>query len=116
MLRKFSWGFAAIVAVFGALEVEAQRGPVAPAPGRLEIKNVTWNQVRIEVRVGGSTNCEQNPVVATKVLRKGRTWSISGTRWICWRRELAPGQLSVNAWTDWSKRMVPARTVMKTTA
>jgi len=92
------------------------RGQSRPEPGTLIIRNVMFDSVRVEVRIGPSNNCEMNPMVGVRKLRKGRAWGVKSDRGVCWRRELSPGSSASNAWTDWSRRVVPARGVVKTTA
>src|SRR5688572_4151722 len=48
------------------------RGQSRPEPGTLIIRNVMFDSVRIEVRIGPSNNCEMNPMVGVRKLRKGR--------------------------------------------
>ena len=86
----------------------AQRGP-RPEPGALMIKNVVFDSVRIEIRVGPSTNCETNSLVGVRTLRRGRTWAVRSDRGVCWRREQSPGSSATNAWTNWTRRVVPSR-------
>ena len=112
-----------LVGIIGALALmsnaqpaEGQgRGQSRPEPGTLIIRNVAFDSVRIEVRIGASNNCEMNPMVGVRKLRKGRAWAVKADRGVCWRRELSPGSSAKNAWTDWSRRVVPARGVVKTT-
>ena len=90
--------------------------PAAPEPGTLVIRNIMWESVRIEVRIGPSANCEMNPLVGVRSLRKGRAWAVKSERGVCWRRERAPGSSARNAWTDWSRRVVPSRATVRITA
>jgi len=71
-------------------------------PGTLEIRNNGPESVRVEVRVGPSQNCEENPSQGVRGLRRGATWAVVSDEFVCWRRE----QLSVDPaalWTPWEQ-------------
>jgi hypothetical protein len=93
-----------------------QRDPQSANQGRLIIRNIAWDVVRIEVRIGRSTDCEQNPAVGVRALKRGRSWSIASARNICFRREQSPGRATPIAWTPWMRKTVPKGTSIKVTA
>jgi hypothetical protein len=90
-------------------------GAQAQGQGRLILRNITWESVRVDVRIGKDTNCEMNASAGERVLRRGRVWAISSSLPICWRRELAPGGRATRAWTPWTRRIVPPGRSEKTT-
>jgi hypothetical protein len=93
----------------------AQGPPPRRDPGTLVIRNVMFDSVRVEIRIGPSDTCEMNPQVGVRKLRKGRAWAVKSDRGVCWRRELSPGSSATNAWTEWSRRVVPARAEVRIT-
>ena len=118
-MRRLSIGILVVIAVAAALckpstaEAQGRGAPPPPERGTMIIKNVMFDSVRIELRIGSSSNCEMNPLVAVRSLRKGRSWAIKADRGVCWRRERSQGSSANNAWTDWSRRVVPARATVR---
>lgn len=104
---------AILTASAAASPVVAERGRgtsprvVQQAGGRLVLRNLAWDSVRVEVRVGNSANCEMNAMAGERILRRGRVWAISAAQPICWRRERSPGHGAVEAWTPWARRAIP---------
>lgn len=62
---------------------EAQRA----AEGILVLSNTQWDSVRVEIRVGPSTDCSTNPPHIVRILRRNQRWAIVTSEVICWRRE-----------------------------
>jgi hypothetical protein len=83
-----------------------QGGQQRIAPGKLVIRNIAWDSVRVEVRVGGAQDCELNPSLGVHQLRRGRSWAIASVHAICWRRERSPGGRLTGMWTGWTRMMV----------
>ena len=73
--------------------------------GILVLSNTQWDSVRVELRVGPSTDCATNPPHVVRTLRRNQRWAIVGAVVICWRRELAPGDAST-AWAGWDQARV----------
>lgn len=76
-------------------------------PGRVVLRNVLWDSVRVEVRVGESLDCDRNALVGVKTLLRGRAWAVTTDQAVCWRRSLAPNEPR-SAWTAWTRRRIPA--------
>jgi hypothetical protein len=113
-----------LVPVLAPLILGAVSLPNADAPpvqgqgkkqGQLVLRNVAWESVRIDVRIGKASNCEMNSPVGEKALRKGRVWAISSDLPICWRRELAPNGRASGGWTPWTRRIITPGKVEKAT-
>lgn len=80
-------------------------------PGRVVLRNVLWDSVRVEVRVGGSLDCDRNVLVGVKSLARGRAWAVTTDQTVCWRRDLVPNQ-PTGGWTAWVRRRIaPAQQV-----
>lgn len=70
--------------------------------GTLVLHNAQWDSVRVEARLGLSPECEANPVVAVRTLRRGQRWAFVSGDVLCWRRERRPGDAN-QGWTDWER-------------
>lgn len=82
---------------------EAQRA----ASGILVLSNTQWDSVRVEIRVGPSTDCSTNPPHVVRTLRRNQRWAVVTDELICWRREQRPGDESAG-WTPWDQaRLAP---------
>lgn len=77
--------------------------------GTLVLRNVRWDRVRIDARLGSSADCGANPSVGVRTLRRDRGWAFVSGKVVCWRREVVPGD-STQGWTDWEQVRVPAAT------
>ena len=88
--------------LFFPLIVLAVDGPSQTSPKMLTIRNTSWDAVRVEVRVGPSTQCDANAHSAVKTLGRDRTWAIVSDEVICWRREQTPGDPN-SAWSAWAQ-------------
>jgi len=86
--------------------LEAQRA----ASGILVLSNSQWDSVRVEIRVGASTDCSTNSPLDVRTLRRNERWAIVTDDLICWRREQIPGDASAS-WAPWEN----ARPVANTT-
>lgn len=86
--------------------VEAQRA----ADGILVLSNTQWDSVRVEIRVGPSTDCSTNPPHIVRTLRRNQRWAIVTGEVICWRREQAPGE-AASAGSGWGQARVAADSV-----
>jgi hypothetical protein len=81
--------------------------------GPLIIRNVAWDSVRVEVRVGTASDCEQNMLVGVRTLRRGRSWGIWSPMPICWRREHTPGPRFTGIWDKWDVKLIPVGVTMR---
>jgi len=86
--------------------VEAQR----TAEGILVLSNTRWDSVRVEVRVGPSTDCSANPPHVVRTLRRNQRWAIVTSEVMCWRREQTPGDAST-PWASWGQARVTADSI-----
>lgn len=86
--------------------VEAQRA----ADGILVLSNTQWDSVRVEIRVGPSTDCSTNPPHIVRTLRRNQRWAIVTGEVICWRREQTPGDAST-PWATWGQARVASDSV-----
>jgi hypothetical protein len=77
--------------------------------GTLVLRNVQWDSVRVEARLGPAADCEANPVVGVRTLRRAQRWAFVSGQVVCWRRERVPGD-ATRGWTDWEQVRVPAAT------
>ena len=105
-----------MLTVATTVERSVAQGPPRREPGTLVIRNVMFDSVRIEIRIGPSSDCEMNPQVGVRKLRKGRAWAVKSDAGVCWRREQSPGSSATNSWTAWTRRVVPERAEVKVTA
>ncbi len=102
----FLGGRAAILALMIALvagALVAQQPRVPQNATRLVVHNAFWDSVRIELRVGKLAACENNTLVGERHIRRGRSWGVTSTEPLCWRREQAPGTRFAGVWSSWSK-------------
>lgn len=81
--------------------------------GTLILRNGRFDQVQVEVRLG-SSDCEANTSVGTRILTRDQGWAIVSERVICWRREVVPGD-AATGWTSWSTTRVTAATKREVT-
>jgi hypothetical protein len=77
--------------------------------GTLVLRNALADSVRVEVRLGSSTDCAAGRSVGTKTLKPNQRWEVVSARVICWRREAVPGN-AARGWTAWSTAQVAAAT------
>jgi hypothetical protein len=75
--------------------------------GQILIRNRAWDSVRVEMRAGPSEDCEANPLVAVRTLKRGRRWKVLTDDNLCWRREMNPSNPTLE-WTPWTKRRAGA--------
>ncbi len=82
----------------------------AVANGILVLSNTQWDSVRVELRVGPSTDCATNPPLVVRTLRRNQRWAIVTGEVICWRREQTPGDAST-PWASWGQARVDSDSV-----
>jgi hypothetical protein len=75
--------------------------------GTLILRNARREGVRVELRMGASSDCTANAVVGTRTLRGHQAWTVVSTDVVCWRREVLPGA-AVPTWTEWRGLRVAA--------
>jgi hypothetical protein len=97
------------VVAFLLLLAASPLGSTPAAPRGLVLRNAQWDAVRVEVRIGASTDCAANASVGTRTVRRRQTWTIVTAQPICWRREQVPGD-AARGWTAWSRTQVAANT------
>lgn len=86
---------------------EAQR----TADGILVLSNAQWDSVRVELRVGASTDCAANPPLVVRVLRRNDRWAVVAPGdVICWRLGQASGD-AATAWSTWGQARVGSDSV-----
>ncbi len=104
MARRFVlFTHAAALASAALLAIPARVSPAAlPAASQLNLHNLQWDAVTVEVRLGSADNCDLNELAAIRPLRKGQTWAVVSDVPVCWRREATPGAL-VALWTTWQR-------------
>lgn len=78
----------------------ARAAQAANSPGTLELHNRLFEQVRVEVSIGASENCDQNDIQGPAVLSQNESWAVVSEQLVCWRRDQAPGDSS-SGWTAW---------------
>jgi hypothetical protein len=82
--------------------------PQTPA-GTLVLRNTQADSMRVEVRVGSSTDCAASRTAGTRTLKRNQRWEVVTARVICWRREAEPGN-AASGWTAWRTAQVAAAT------
>lgn len=91
----------------------ARAASPSPAPGALDLHNSSartlhlqvssWNQIRVEVRVGPNTTCDSLGSLGVQVLQRGQEWEVQfDDPVICWRRDQTPGD-PASKWTAWNQ-------------
>ncbi len=93
-----------LAALLAAVPQAAGGSPDA-APGRLLLRNTSWDSVRVEVRIGAAASCDQSPLLAIRYVLRQRSWSVTADLPVCWRREAEP-QAPTGVWTPWQRREV----------
>jgi len=83
-------------------------------PGTLELHNRLFEQVRVEISVGASQNCDENDVQGPAVLSQNESWAVVSEQLVCWRREQVPGDSS-SGWTAWAQVELAADEVRNVT-
>jgi hypothetical protein len=78
----------------------ADQRPVLP--GTLDLHNRLFAQVRVEVSIGPSSNCDENDVQGPSLLAQDQSWAVVSDQLVCWRREQVPGDSS-SGWTAWAQ-------------
>jgi len=76
--------------------------PSSALTGRVVLRNARWSAVQVEVRIGASSQCDQNESVGIKTLGRDQAWGVVSDQTICWRREQTPGDARAG-WTPWSQ-------------
>ena len=79
------------------------RVPLRANTANLRILNTTSDTLRVEIRVGSSSRCDDVRATAVRVLPPGRSWLVAADHPICWRRALGGGAV-VPRWTPWQRR------------
>lgn len=92
------FALAIIVSSLSPQTAAAQRGE----NGIVILSNTQWDSVRVELRVGASTDCSTNPPLDVLTLRRNQRWAVVTDELICWRREQVPGDTSAG-WTVWGQ-------------
>jgi len=79
------------------------------ASGIVALHNNAWDNVRVEVRLGPSTQCDLYDSPAVRTLKRGGAWAVVAdqAQVVCWRREASPGAAPI-VWTAWQTRVVPS--------
>jgi hypothetical protein len=85
--------------------------PASPATlaesSQLSLRNLRWDAVRVEVRLGTAGDCDLNELAGVRTLQKGQTWAVVSDVPVCWRREATPGALGA-LWTPWQRPTLTA--------
>jgi hypothetical protein len=69
----------------------------------LRLQNSSWNQVRVEVRVGRDAACDALGPLGVQVLQQGQEWEVHfDDPTICWRRDQTPGD-PASKWAAWNQ-------------
>ena len=78
-------------------------------PGRLTLRNATWDAVTVEVRVGRSEDCASNHLIGRHTLPRARGLTVTADgATVCWRREADPARGAGGPSGAWSARRVGA--------
>ena len=90
------------------LLTSSSNGGTQNATPALILRNVRWETVQVEARLGPATDCAANPSVGTRTLRRGQRWAFVDRPGaiVCWRRERVPGE-AAQGWTDWTHAAMP---------
>jgi len=89
--------------LLGAISLMAVAFTGRSSSGQLNLHNDRWDAVKVEVRIGGSQDCDSNEVARIRTLKRRGVWAIVVDQGVCWRREANPGDGS-GLWTPWSSR------------
>jgi len=87
---------------------------VSSQSGIVALRNANWDVVKVEVRLGASSDCDLYPSVAIRTLKRGESWAIVAAGVVCWRREALPGAQQL-VWTTWHASALPAMGVVDVT-
>jgi hypothetical protein len=67
----------------------------------LHLQDSTWNQIRVEVRVGSNATCDAFGSLGVQVLQRGQEWEVQfDDPVICWRSDQTPGD-PASKWAAW---------------
>lgn len=90
-----------------APRVMGRPSPGVAKSGILVLRNTNWDSVRVEIRLGPSSQCAGYPSQGVKSLKRGEAWAVAVDDIVCWRREESPGAGSLT-WTPWQTRQMPS--------
>lgn len=82
---------------------EAATDSTRSAPADLQVRNQSFDEVRVEVRRAVEGSCERGVTLTTRSIGRGTALSFRSSHELCIRRELNPGARD-GRWTAWQKR------------
>lgn len=86
---------------FAASQAPATIKPHHSSVRTLHLRNSSWNEVRIEVRIGPYTACDSLESLGIQMLKQGYEWVVRfDDPVICWRRDQTPGD-HASKWDAW---------------
>ncbi|MDX1500809.1 MAG: hypothetical protein R3325_00495 [Thermoanaerobaculia bacterium] len=90
-------------APLSAPDAEPESSPAPTDSVRVILKNCDWDRVRVNARVGPSSDCEKGADRGIKVLGEDETWQFRclDTNVLCWRRDRNPDHPD-GTWTGWT--------------
>jgi hypothetical protein len=94
--------------ILSALLLPTPGLPSTASPaGGVALRNTSWDSIQVEIRLGTTTNCDLDPALAVRTLRRNEAWAVVANGVVCWRREASPGATPL-VWTAWQSRSVPS--------
>lgn len=94
-----------LIVLLAFARVGAAQGPA----GQLVFRNGQSIALVVELHAGPAASCASNPLVVTRTVEAGRTWTLSLDQPVCWRTRPAPAA-SAAAWSAWQTKAVAAGT------
>ena len=97
-----------LAGILAPLGLSAQQAPRPTDKGLLKLTNTTTDSIRIELRVGRDTDCDQNTYSTSRMLAAGKSWFIRSDLAVCFRVQR---DRQSPTWSGWSRRTMTRATV-----
>ena len=90
-----------LAVILGPLSLSAQQTPRPTDKALLKLTNTRTDSIRIELRVGRNTDCDQNTYSTSRMIGAGKSWFIRSDLAVCFRVQRDRGS---SAWSAWRRR------------
>lgn len=88
---------------FASSHAPATLNPHHSSARTLHLRNSSWNEVRVEVRIGPYAACDSLESLGIQMLKQGHEWVVRfDDPVICWRRDKTPGD-HASKWDAWQE-------------
>ncbi len=88
---------------FASSHAPATLKPNRGSARTLHLRNSSWDEVRVEVRIGPFSACDSLESLGIQMLKQGYEWVVRfDDPVVCWRRDQTPGD-HASKWDAWQE-------------